>query len=1127
MDVFASSQNGFVKKTVTTNSTAVTVSGTEYGGSVAYSLPALNNTTYQVGVGPSIPASFHQPGSPPPPQPTFTFMPAPPTEVQIVTDNLTQNFTLVAAGKTIAGTVKDSAGTGINGAQVFARPSQSSTTGTSSGAGVGAQTDTQGAFTLNVPPGVYLVGVFKPGMPPTQDQQITVPSSGANTPATLAFVLDASTSSLTISGTVTDDSGNAIPYAGVGGRKVVSTSDTTPVGGDSGNFVGGPTDANGAYTLYISAGTWVLESFAPGFGRLGTKTVTVSTTSLTGQDFSAQTLATGTIKGQATKATVAQQGVMVRAEGSNGGNMAVTDASGNYALKVPAGTYAITCYFPGVGESAPVTGVTVTASTDTTGKDCSLTAPITITVNLTDGTNPITGGFVDVRASNGRGNSMGTYTTSGANAVYTVLVPAGTYVVRAGHPSYGMIGTTASAAYSANTTITYTASVGATFAVTGTVTGDGTALANSWVSINGTPTGQTNIINLGGLTNSSGAFSISVPNGIYRVRADKPGYKSPVGGAVTVNGVTVSAGTIALTTASLTITGTVVLNSAGVSNAFVDATDGNGGFAVAQTDSTGAYSLPVSNGTWTVRAGSIGYESSAITVTISGSNSANNTLTLTAISGFTIRPEKQETITPTSGGFFTNTDIGANFKMNIPANALGTSSNASTIKTQTNTSLPNPPTGTILSKNAVSISATDSSGAPIKTLNDSVTITIPYTEADLPTGTAESSLVIGVWNATTNNYDTLSTTVDITADTLTAIVDHFSDFAPLVASGGAPAIPSGFQVTSNGGDYIALSWTAVTGATSYDIYRSATSGGTFTRVGNEPTVSGESTNTYINVGLDSSTTYYYKITSLNLSGESASSSAISGATTSRSSGSGVSISSPVIVPASTPPPTPVVIPPSSTTPTAAELQAKIDALRKAIEGTTVGQSGQVPKGILTKALNIGAKGNEVTVLQNFLKAQGVDIYPEGSVTGYFGPATKRAIQKFQEKHGIAKPGEVGYGILGPKTRAKVNELSGTVTTTTTTTTPAGETTTVTTTTTFKLDLALGSQNASVTALQNFLKAQGVDIYPEGSVTGYFGPATTRAIQRFQVKYGIANEGEAGYGNFGPKTRAKANQLSGQ
>ena len=83
----------------------------------------------------------------------------------------------------------------------------------------------------------------------------------------------------------------------------------------------------------------------------------------------------------------------------------------------------------------------------------------------------------------------------------------------------------------------------------------------------------------------------------------------------------------------------------------------------------------------------------------------------------------------------------------------------------------------------MTISAVDSSGSPVKNLNDNVTIVIPYDEANLPAGTSESSLVIGVYNDSTQTYDTLSTTVDTVNNTLTATTSHFSDFAPLVASG--------------------------------------------------------------------------------------------------------------------------------------------------------------------------------------------------------------------------------------------------------------------------------------------------------------------------------------------------------
>ncbi|MBI2607909.1 MAG: Ig-like domain-containing protein [Candidatus Doudnabacteria bacterium] len=860
VDVFASSQYGFTKKTVTLT-----------GGADAYSLPVTPNASYNVGVGPFIAETFFTPGAPPPPPPDFTFMPPPNIQVAVAAVSVTgKNFTLSTADKTITGTVVDSGGTGVSSAGVFCRPVSTSTTGgTSGGFGTGGQTNTSGAFTLKTIEGVYLCGVFKPGMPPVSEKQITV-GAAANTPTTLAFVLDASTS-LSITGTIKDDSGNAIPYAGVSGRKVVSTTNTTAVGGDSGNFVGGPTDANGAYTLYVTAGTWVVEAFAPGFGRLGTKTITITTSNATGQDFSAQTLSIGTITGSATQATVGVQGVMVRAENSDqsSGNMVITGSDGVYTMKVPAGTYSIKCFFPGVGESTPITGVVVTTGGTTEASACALAAPITITVNITDGTNAIANAGVEVRDSNGRGNFTSTSTTTGANAVYTVVVPPGTYTVRAGHPAYGSLGTTT--AVSTTQTITY--NVGSSkqlYAVTGTVTGDAVALSGAWVSLNGTPTGQTNTVFLGAQTIANGTFSINVPPGTYRVRADKPGYKSPAESTATVTTATVDVGTIALTTAARTITGTITVDGSGVSNAFVDASDGNGGYAVAQTNAAGAYTLNVDNGTWTIRAHSHGYEGGPLPVTVASNSPTDQNLALTAISGFTIYAERPETITPTSGGFVTNTDIGTGFNVNFPANSLGTGSNAATVTTKVNTAMPNPPVGAILKKNAVSIDAVGADGSPISSLNDEITITIPYTEADLPAGTSEASLVIGVWNDANQTYDTLATTVDTTLNTLTATVEHLSDFAPLVASGGAPpATPTGLAGTAISTSSVNLSWTAVSGASTYNVYQSSDNS-------SFPFLKAVSDTSTTATSLAAGSTYYFKVSALNSTGdESAASSAVS------------------------------------------------------------------------------------------------------------------------------------------------------------------------------------------------------------------------------------------------------------
>ncbi len=89
------------------------------------------------------------------------------------------------------------------------------------------------------------------------------------------------------------------------------------------------------------------------------------------------------------------------------------------------------------------------------------------------------------------------------------------------------------------------------------------------------------------------------------------------------------------------------------------------------------------------------------------------------------------------------------------------------------------------------------------------------------------------------------------------------------------------------------------------------------------------------------------------------------------------------------------------------------------------QSAIPPSGSYTKSISQGYRGNDVAALQQFLKTQGVDVYPEGLVTGYFGPSTRKAVGRFQLQNGIVKSArDPGYGYLGPKTRAQINSLLG-------------------------------------------------------------------------------------------------------
>lgn len=84
---------------------------------------------------------------------------------------------------------------------------------------------------------------------------------------------------------------------------------------------------------------------------------------------------------------------------------------------------------------------------------------------------------------------------------------------------------------------------------------------------------------------------------------------------------------------------------------------------------------------------------------------------------------------------------------------------------------------------------------------------------------------------------------------------------------------------------------------------------------------------------------------------------------------------------------------------------------------------------------------------------------------------------------------------------------------------------------FENNLYFGmTNNSEVRCLQEFLKSQGPEIYPEGLVTGNFLSLTQTAVIRFQEKYAtdilIPLGLEKGTGFFGPSTRAKVNQLLG-
>ena len=97
---------------------------------------------------------------------------------------------------------------------------------------------------------------------------------------------------------------------------------------------------------------------------------------------------------------------------------------------------------------------------------------------------------------------------------------------------------------------------------------------------------------------------------------------------------------------------------------------------------------------------------------------------------------------------------------------------------------------------------------------------------------------------------------------LTSATLHCAKSAPT-----APAVKLGNSATSG---KPMLTWNTVSGATSYKVYRATSQNGTYSLLGSVTTT------TYVNTGAKDGVTYYYKVTAVNDSGESAYSNIVSG-----------------------------------------------------------------------------------------------------------------------------------------------------------------------------------------------------------------------------------------------------------
>ena len=131
----------------------------------------------------------------------------------------------------------------------------------------------------------------------------------------------------------------------------------------------------------------------------------------------------------------------------------------------------------------------------------------------------------------------------------------------------------------------------------------------------------------------------------------------------------------------------------------------------------------------------------------------------------------------------------------------------------------------------------------------------------------------------------------------------------------------------------------------------------------------------------------------------------------------------------------------------------------------------------TGAYYPGDKGAAISALQEELKA--LEYYDYSATTGYYGPITQQAVERFQRTNGLTID-----GIAGPETLSVLASGNAKY-----------------------FCIYPGDRGTDVRALQARLMELGY--YNYGEITGYFGPITEHALMEFQAQCGLVVDAKAG------------------
>lgn len=125
----------------------------------------------------------------------------------------------------------------------------------------------------------------------------------------------------------------------------------------------------------------------------------------------------------------------------------------------------------------------------------------------------------------------------------------------------------------------------------------------------------------------------------------------------------------------------------------------------------------------------------------------------------------------------------------------------------------------------------------------------------------------------------------------------------------------------------------------------------------------------------------------------------------------------------------------------------------------------------------GDKGDEISNIQQALKD--LEYYDYSKITGYYGPITTTALERFQRTNELEEDGVAGPVTLGLLYSGNAKYFC----------------------------IYPGDRGDDVKNLQTRLSELGY--YTYGKITGYFGTVTTSALKEFQAHNGLKTDGKAG------------------